>query len=84
MSLEEVAAALEGLDVDPSVGRQAVPAPRRRPGIELLDEADARERIARLSEEAGSPPPTSTGHETETGTDALQSCFSRPPAACRC
>ncbi len=69
VSLEEVAAALEGLDVDPSAGAELY-RHLEELGIELLDETDARERIARLSEEADRR--RSPGLETETGTDALQ------------
>jgi len=69
LSLEEVAVAIEGLDMDPSVAEELYEHLDEM-GIELLDEADARERIARLSEEADRP--RSLNLKTETGTDSVR------------
>src|SRR5665213_1060296 len=69
LSLEEVAVAIEGLDMDPS-GAEELYQHLDEMGIELLDEADARERIARLSEEADHP--RALNLKTETGTDSLR------------
>ena len=69
LSLEEVAVAIEGLDMDPSGGEELYQHLDEM-GIELLDEADARERIARLSEEADRP--RALNLKTETGTDSLR------------
>jgi RNA polymerase primary sigma factor len=69
LSLEEVAVAVEGLDMDPSAAAELYQHLDEM-GIELLDEADARERIARLSEEAERP--RSLNLKTETSTDSLQ------------
>jgi RNA polymerase primary sigma factor len=69
LSLEEVAVAIEGLDMDPSGGEELYQHLDEM-GIELLDEADARERIARLSEEADHP--RALNLKTETGTDSLR------------
>jgi RNA polymerase primary sigma factor len=69
LSLEEVAVAVEGLDMDPSAAEELYQHLDEM-GIELLDEADARERIAQLSEEADRP--RALNLKTETSTDSLQ------------
>jgi RNA polymerase primary sigma factor len=69
LSLEEVAVAIEGLDMDPSATEQLYQHLDEL-GIELLDEADARERIAQLSEEADRP--RRLNLKAETSTDSLQ------------
>ena len=66
LSLEEVAVAVEGLDMDPSAAEELYQHLDEM-GIELLDEADARERIAQLSEEADRP--RALNLTTETSTD---------------
>jgi len=72
LSLEQVAVAIEGLDMDPSATEELYQHLDEM-GIELLDEADARERIARLSEEADHP--RRLNLTTETSTDSLQLFF---------
>ena len=69
LSLEEVAIAVEGLDRDPSAAEELY-RHLEEMGIELLDETDAHQRIARLSEEADRP--RATGLTTETGIDSLR------------
>jgi RNA polymerase primary sigma factor len=69
LSIEEVAVAVEGLDMDPSAAEELYQHLDEM-GIELLDEADARERIAQLSEEADRP--RRLNLKTETSTDSLQ------------
>src|ERR1035437_5161648 len=69
LSLEEVAVAIEGLDMDPSATEELYQHLDEM-GIDLLDEADARERIARLSEEVDHP--RALNLKTETGTDSLR------------
>jgi RNA polymerase primary sigma factor len=69
LSLEEVAIAVEGLDRDPSAADELY-RHLEEMGIELLDETDAHQRIARLSEEADRP--RATGLTTETGIDSLR------------
>jgi len=68
LSLEEVAAATCGLDMDPAAA-EALYRHLEELGIELLDETDARQRTAQLSEEADQP--RRLNLTTETGTDAL-------------
>jgi RNA polymerase primary sigma factor len=69
LSIEEVAVAVEGLDMDPSAAEELYQHLDEM-GIELLDEADARGRIAQLSEEADRP--RRLNLKTETSTDSLQ------------
>ena len=69
LSIEEVAVAVEGLDIDPSAAKELYQHLEEL-GIELLDETDASKRVAQLSEEADRP--RATGLTTETGTDSLQ------------
>ncbi len=68
LDLEEVAAALEALDLDPAAA-QELHDHLEELGIELLDQTDARQRTAQLSEEADRP--RSLNLTTETSTDAL-------------
>jgi RNA polymerase primary sigma factor len=69
LSLEEVAIAVEGLDRDPSAAEELY-RHLEEMGTELLDETDAHQRIARLSEEADRP--RALNLTTETGIDSLQ------------
>jgi len=69
LSLEEVAIAVEGLDRDPSAAEELY-RHLEEMGVELLDETDAHQRIARLSEEADRP--RALNLTTETGIDSLR------------
>src|SRR5450631_1273713 len=69
LSIEEVATAVEGLDMDPAAAEELYQHLDEM-GIELLDEADARARTAQLSEEADRP--RRLNLKTETSTDSLQ------------
>jgi RNA polymerase primary sigma factor len=69
LSLEEVAVALEDLNMDPSAAKELYQHLDEL-GIELLDETDARERTCRLSEDADRP--RRLNLTTETSTDSLQ------------
>jgi RNA polymerase primary sigma factor len=69
LSIEEVATAVGGLDMDPAAVEELYQHLDEL-GIELLDEADARARTAQLSEEADRP--RRLNLKTETSTDSLQ------------
>src|SRR5450631_3596582 len=69
LSIEEVATAVEGLDMDPAAAEELYQHLDEM-GIELLDEADARARTAQLSEEADRP--RRLNLKTETSTDSLR------------
>jgi RNA polymerase primary sigma factor len=69
LSLEEVAQAVEGMDVDGDAA-EALYAHLDEQGIELLDDAEARDRMAQAAEEAERP--RRLNLRTETSTDSLQ------------
>jgi len=69
LSLEEVASAVEGMDVDGDAA-EALYAHLDEQGIELLDEAEARDRTAQAAEEAERP--RRLNLRAETSTDSLQ------------
>jgi RNA polymerase primary sigma factor len=69
LSLEEIAAALEGLAVDPAMAEDLY-RHLDELGIELLDDADARERLAQLSEHGDRP--RDLDLTSETSTDSLR------------
>ena len=54
LSIDEVATSLEGLDLDDQ-GAEDVIKHLDELGVELLEEADARERMAQLADEADRP-----------------------------
>ena len=69
LSFEEVAIAVEGLDRDPSAAEELY-RHLEELGIELLEETDAHQRIAWLSE--GADRPRALNLTTETGIDSLR------------
>jgi RNA polymerase primary sigma factor len=71
LSIDEVATALEGLDLDEQ-GAEDVLKHLDELGVELLEDADARERMAQLAEEADRPPRSRLNLKADTSTDSLQ------------
>jgi RNA polymerase primary sigma factor len=69
LSIEEVAASVEGIDLDAG-GAEDFYRHVEELGIELLEDAEARERAGKLAEEAERP--RRLNLKTETSTDSLQ------------
>jgi RNA polymerase primary sigma factor len=69
LALEDVATAVEGMDVDSDAAEELYRHLDEQ-GIELLDGAEARERLAQLAEEAERP--RRLNLKAETSTDSLQ------------
>ncbi len=69
LSIEEVAVAVEGLDLDPTAIEELTQHLDEM-GIELVDDADAQERLGQLAAEADRP--RKLNLRAETTTDSLQ------------
>jgi len=70
LSIDEVAASLEGLDLDDQ-GAENVIKHLDELGVELLEEGEARERMAQLADEADRPR-SRLNLKADTSTDSLQ------------